>query len=414
MGGSPPYAMKIAIVDLLFNWPPDGGARTDVREVAERLARRHDVRLFVPCYQRFFPRGRIDREFGFEVELLPFRTRNFNAWMIGRKLRRAVGAWGADHVYMTDGWYLKPRVFHALRQWKPIVRFYAYETLCLRFHGIFFRNGGNCPVRYLEGGPRTWATCWRCAMPPLRLPQYRQFMQEALISGAFLPGYRRAVTRMLRNASALVCYNEFIGAMLRPHNTNVRIIPSGIHPEDFPVQPPHGGGPLSVGMVGRAGDDTKGFPVLLAACRKLVSEGIDLALHCTWSEDTLPKDPFIVRHNWMPPEELPEFYRALDVAVVPSVWQEPFGIVALEAMSSGRALVCTDVGGLGRIPVHEESGLVVPPGDVDALAAAIRRLHKDPALRARLAEAGRRRVLAEFTWDGIVEKHYLPLFESRP
>ncbi len=405
--------LKIAIVDLLFNWPPDGGARTDVKEVAERLAERHQVRLFVPYYQRYFPRGQVDREFAFQVQHLPFRTRNFNAWTVGRAYRRALAEWGAERVYMTDGWYLKPRVFAALADYRPIVRFYAYETLCLRFHGIFFRNSANCPIRYLESGLATWATCFRCAMPPLRQPQYRQFMQEALVSGAFLPGYRRAVKRMLSQASTLICYNEFIAAMLRPYNRNVRIVPSGIHPDAFPVQPPRAGPGLEVGMVGRAGDHTKGFPVLLEACRRLRGQGIPLRLHCTWSEDNLPPDPFIVRHAWMPPGKLPEFYRQLDVCVVPSVWQEPFGIVALEAMASGRALICTRVGGLGSIPVDGESGLVVPPDDPAALAEALLRLHREPALRERLAGAARRRVQERFTWDHIVREHYLPLFEAK-
>ncbi|MBE7557769.1 glycosyltransferase family 4 protein [bacterium] len=406
--------MKIAVVDLLFNWPPDGGARTDVKEVAERLAHHHQVRLFVPSYQRFFPRGRIDRQFAFEVELLPFRTRNWNAWTIGRAYRRALEAWGAQRVYITDGWYLKPRVFAALAHYRPLVRFYAYETLCLRFHGIFFRHGTNCPVRYLDAGLTTWATCARCALPPLRRPQYRQFMQEALIAGAFLPGYRRAVKRMLREASALICYNEFIAAMLRSHNPNVRVVPSGLHPGDFPLQPPRQGGEtFEVGMVGRAGDHTKGFPVLLESCRRLHGRGVPLRLHCTWSEDNLPPEPFLVRHDWMPPAALPDFYRELDVCVVPSVWQEPFGIVALEAMASGRPLICTRVGGLGSIPIHGESGLVVPPADAAALESALWALYSDPALRRRLAEAGRRRVEEHFTWDRIVEEHYLPLFEGR-
>jgi glycosyltransferase involved in cell wall biosynthesis len=404
--------LKIAIADLLFNWPPDGGARTDVKEIAERLARKHQVKLFVPHYTRFFPRGEVDRKFDFEVEHLSFRTRNFHALTVARAFRDAVRRWNPDRVYITDGWYLKPWLFAALREFRPLMRFYAYESLCLRFHGIFFRNSASCPVRYLDGGAKSWMTCMRCAIPPLRRPDKRLFLQEFLVSGAFLPGYRKRVRRMLSEASHLICYNEFIGNMIRPYNANTHIVPSGINPDDFPLQPRREGPGLELGMVGRAGDNTKGFPVLLDACRKLYAEGIPLRLHCTWSEPGLCSDPFVVRHNWMPPEKLPEFYSSLDICVVPSIWQEPFGIVALEAMSSGRPLICSDVGGLGSIPVDGESGLVVPAGQPEPLAEAIRRLYEDIPLRESMAIAARKRVEEKFTWDSIVERCYLPLFEQ--
>ena len=68
-------------------------------------------------------------------------------------------------------------------------------------------------------------------------------------------------------------------------------------------------------------------------------------------------------------------------------------------MSAGCALVATNHGGAPEIVENEVSGLLVPPGDVDALAAAIERLVTDEALRRRLGKAGERRVKDVFTLD---------------
>jgi len=77
------------------------------------------------------------------------------------------------------------------------------------------------------------------------------------------------------------------------------------------------------------------------------------------------------------------------IAVVPSRWQEPFGLVALEALASGAALVCSGRGGLRD--VAGEAALYADPDDTEALATAIRTLADDPARRSALAQAGRER-----------------------
>ncbi len=98
------------------------------------------------------------------------------------------------------------------------------------------------------------------------------------------------------------------------------------------------------------------------------------------------------------------FYGAADVVVIPSIrtaaFREPWGLVANEAMLQGVSVIASDevgaaAGGLVR---DGETGLVVPAGDVPALAAALRRLHDDPALRARLGAAGKQAASA-FTHD---------------
>jgi len=103
---------------------------------------------------------------------------------------------------------------------------------------------------------------------------------------------------------------------------------------------------------------------------------------------------------------------AADVVALPSL-QEGLGVAALEAMAAGRPVVASRVGGLAEAVVHEETGLLVPPGDPTALATALARLARDPGLRARLGAAGRERVLGRYTAARMAEGT-LACYEDRP
>jgi glycosyltransferase involved in cell wall biosynthesis len=87
-------------------------------------------------------------------------------------------------------------------------------------------------------------------------------------------------------------------------------------------------------------------------------------------------------------EQLPAAYAEADVLVFPVKWEEPWGIVPLEAMAVGTPVVATGTGGSGEYLRDGENCLLFPRGDSDALAKAVRRLADHPALRARLREGG--------------------------
>jgi glycosyltransferase involved in cell wall biosynthesis len=99
---------------------------------------------------------------------------------------------------------------------------------------------------------------------------------------------------------------------------------------------------------------------------------------------------------------------AATVVALPSTFAEPLNITALEAMAVGRAVVATSVGGLPEVVVGDETGLLVPPGDVEALAGAIGRLLDDRGLRASLVAGAQARLKSEFditvyrsAWDTL-------------
>jgi len=105
---------------------------------------------------------------------------------------------------------------------------------------------------------------------------------------------------------------------------------------------------------------------------------------------------------------LPGYYAAADVFCLPSSHRsEAFGIVLLEAMAAGLPLVSTELGtGTSWVNRDGDTGLVVPPADPAALAAALNRLLGNPDLRRRFGAAGRARVEAEFTLARMLERRY--------
>jgi len=101
-------------------------------------------------------------------------------------------------------------------------------------------------------------------------------------------------------------------------------------------------------------------------------------------------------------------FATADIYASPATGQESFGIVLLEAMASGVPIVCSDIHGYKGVVRRNEQAVLVPPRDVEALAAALGTLLRDPLLRQRMGESGRRRA-AQFSWESItakVEEYY--------
>ena len=157
----------------------------------------------------------------------------------------------------------------------------------------------------------------------------------------------------------------------------------------------------------------KGLDVLLAALSSLPSD-----VQVWVGSDGPDTERLKVRHagdprlHWLgrlSDEEKRRRLRAADVFCAPSLRGESFGVVLLEAMAAQAAIVASDLSGYRLVARADQDGLLVPPGDADALAAALRRVLGEPALRADLVASATDRARA-FSMDTLAER-YVEIYE---
>ena len=106
-------------------------------------------------------------------------------------------------------------------------------------------------------------------------------------------------------------------------------------------------------------------------------------------------------------DALNQYYASCSFLVLPAVIDEKgdtegLGVVLLEAMSCGKPVIASNVGGITDIVVDRKNGFLVPPAEPEALAAAIKRMAKDRKLRKALGRAALKTVDEKFNWDKIV------------
>lgn len=416
---------RIAFVDLTFNWPPVGGCWVDLKETMQRLqARGFDVHLFCPLWTDYYPRGLIESPLPFEWTRLPFSRFTFNAWHVRRRFGKAVRAWQPDLVFLADGYHLKAHLLAEFANDFPTwCRFYAYELLCLNLH--YWLYGEN---RVCDGGalldPERCHHCWhpgrtiyeRLLRIIVGLPDHhpkQHFTHEYLAALAFTKWYRRRLPKWLQQARELIVYNQFIAGLLEPSGAQISVVPGGVDTRLFcpPEKKPVHSRPVIL-VPGRINDELKGFETVRQACRKLVDEGFEFEVRITAADEMSSDEPWLSNCGWIDQADMPDLYREADIVIVPSLWVEPFGLTAVEAMACGVPVVGARIGGIAESVVHEQTGLHFTAGNASELADCLRRLLQNPELGKQLGERGRKRCEELFDWDALVDRVYLPRFEK--
>lgn len=252
-----------------------------------------------------------------------------------------------------------------------------------------------CPiaVHFIRG-----RICERCAGGR----EYSCFLQNCrdnrLESAAYaLRGYAtRALGLFRKNITLFLAISEFLKR---------RLIDAGLPEERIAVVPnmiriPESGADASQGayaaFAGRASEE-KGIPVLLEAARRLPEVRVQVAGHGPMLEALREAAPANVTFpGTMSPEGLAGFYRGARFLVVPSVWYETFGLVAVEAMSHGIPVIASRIGGLQELITDGVSGFLFEPGNAEDLADKMRRLWDDPGLCGRMGQAAREEVMRKY------------------
>jgi glycosyltransferase involved in cell wall biosynthesis len=200
-------------------------------------------------------------------------------------------------------------------------------------------------------------------------------------------------------ACVIACNADAAGEIERGGGGEARLVPHGVDLDRFPACPTRAARPLVLLAVGRL-VEKKGFGVLVDAAARL-DVPFRLRIVGDGPERARLDRPHVELAGAVTHARLPAEYAAADVVVVPSVEdasgdRDGLPNVVLEAMASARAVVASNVGAVATAVRDGETGLLVPPGDADALARAIRRLAGDTTLRARLGRDARAAVEREF------------------
>ncbi len=236
---------------------------------------------------------------------------------------------------------------------------------------------------------------------------------------------------VFRHAVGAIAGNREAADMLRSKGYAglVDIIPQfGVDPERFSPRNDialPAGRPFTIGFAGRLVPE-KGLFVLLDAVSRLRGD---------WRLRVLGRGPLrdalrerirdaglqsrVTLEGTQPSAKMPEFYRGLDVLVLPSLtlanWKEQFGRVLIEAMACGVPVVGSDSGEIPR--VIGDAGLVFPEGNSEALAAHLARLCESTKERATLGQRGRQRAVEHFTHQQVAQqtaKAYRRFLQSSP
>jgi glycosyltransferase involved in cell wall biosynthesis len=367
-----------------------------VHDINRHLVRRgHRVRVVTPGKPGLPARETFD---GVEVVRFPFDLPSDLTY--GRVAQSKVTAWGKVSRVLTMARYLAAQYRHCMSEARD------FEPQLVHGHWA------------IPTGPALVACAQRLCVPSvITLHGGDVYVNKA--EGYDFPTrwYVKPVLRWtLRNATALTAISQDCKAHALnagAEESRIHVIMNGADLRRFSPGDPSAS--LASGNVSehmlfacRQLFPRKGIRFFIEAAASLRPKYPDLAVVIAGDGFERPELEELARRlgiadrttflGWMPNKQLPDYYRACAVSVIPSL-EEGFGIPAAEAMGCCAPVVATDAGGLPEVVEDGVTGFVVAKADAGALANAIDRLLSDADLRARMGRAGRTRACERFDWD---------------
>lgn len=250
-------------------------------------------------------------------------------------------------------------------------------------------------------------------------PQAREASPAGRAS-AWLQRLSRPLLRLAARPRPIVAISHFIKDVYVRSGfpaEDIDVIHLGVSTRDFTwVERPGADRALRLLYVGSLWEG-KGPHVAVRALARLVRSGVTRAhldvcgtgtsQFVAWLRQVVAEEGMeshVTFHGFVPADAVRRLCQSHDVLVFPSQWDEPFAAVPVEAMSCGMAIAATTAGGTPEAVVDGETGILVRPGDAEALALALRRLASDPGLRRRLGAAAARRARELFDFDAYVDR----------
>ncbi len=359
--------MRIGLVSP-YPWDVPGGVVAHIRDLAETLVERgHDVSVITP----------VDDD---DAEVPPYVVRAGRTVPVpfnGSVSRLVFGPVSATRVrrWIHDGDF-------------DVLHVHSPETLSLSLLAVFIADG---PIvaTFHAANPRSRVLALMQSPLQVRLEK---------LSGriAVSPAARKTIV-------------EHLGA-------DAVLIPNGVHVARFADAEPLPGWPGAGGalaFVGRVDEPRKGLEVLLDAFTRLRAHRPDLRLLVAGpgEHDGLPDG--VTALGLVSEADKARVYKSADVFVAPNTGGESFGIVLLEAMAAGTAIVASDLDAFRRVLDDGDGGLageLAAVGDPVALANACSALLDAPPRRAALRDAGRR-VVGQYDWS-VVATEVMHVYET--
>lgn len=369
---------------------PMAGAELLTFTLRDGLRKRgHDARLFSSTATPFPGGNRADytcfgTAFRFQTIL---QVANLSAF---RNLRRVLRDFRPDvvqiHMFLNQ---LSPLILLLLRNVPTIYFVLTYKCVCPL--GTKF-----LPDRTICNTP-PGTVCYRVGC----LPSWSWIFQ--ILQHWLWKRWRGVFSRIVANSQAM----------------RHRLANEGIDPDDVvlggvPPCPPRPAlaPPPTVAFVARLVPG-KGGEVLIRAFSKVVDEIPDARLLIVGDGSEKPRLKNLVDDlrltarvsmtGYLERGEMEQLFFPAWVQVVPSLWEEPFGLAALDAMMRGTAVVASSVGGLPEIVDDNQTGILVPPGDPISLAEALKKLLLNPEFTERMGETGRKKAVEKFHEDRFVD-----------
>ncbi len=324
------------------------------------------------------------------------QTANPSAWI---ELRKVMASWRPDvvHVrmFLTQ---LSPLILPALRSVPSLYHAVWYRAICplgtkVLPDGSECRSApGTCCLK--SGCLSPWD--WSVLMLQMRMFERWRDVFDAVVANS------EAVRRKLEEAG------------IGPAEVVRNGVPSGPEPAALSDQP-------TVVFAGRLVRE-KGAHVLLRAFAKanlgrllIAGDGPEREALRRLAAELGIEDRVCIAGR-LPQGDLEKRFLGAWAQVVPSLWAEPFGFVAPEAMMRGTAVIASHAGGLAEVVEHGRTGLLVASGDIEGLAGALTQILGDRDLAARMGAAGRERAILHYhesLWADRFVRIYERLIRSR-
>ncbi len=399
--------MRIAHVLRRISFDDWGGTEQVVWNIARaQKAAGHEVRLFATTALCGTERETVD---GLEI----FRFRPVYPWWPMPKSL-------ADKLDRKGGNPFVPGLGKALREWKPdVIHCHAMARiaeLCLRVGERGTGNGERvrCIISLHGGGAN---------VPDEEAKSLKAPTRGLFPWGKIVDKLMRWTRRIPEDFGGIVCVGEDEAEKYKGRHPHVMFLPNGVDCSLFEAaresgrarasSPSGDTGPLRVLCVARI-DRQKNQMMLVEALARLPEMSVRLVGPVTQPDyrselearaSELGVSDRLSFAGALKPgsAQLLSEYAGADIFVLPSR-HEPFGIVVLEAWAAGLPVIASDVGGLGRLcAAHPGAALTFAPGDVGAMAAALKRAASDGGLLSRLSAAGIA-AAKEYDWRTLAEK----------